>query len=94
MPKDISTLENAVKSANIREVASNLYNIFEEPILSVRPVAKNIKNIMLSSNAIGAMMSGSGPSVFGVFETQNDAEIACKKIRSMNIIPHICRPTK
>ena len=91
-PKSLSGLEAALNEKDIKKVVENTYNIFEEPILSVRPVASAIKAAMLKSNAIGAMMSGSGPSVFGIFANEQDATSACQKITALGVTPHVCRP--
>ncbi len=50
-----------------------LYNVFESAVLPECPDATKIKEILLSSGAVGAMMSGSGPSVFGIFKTESEA---------------------
>lgn len=92
LPRSISPLKEALESGNIGTVAKNLYNIFEQPILAVRPVAANLRRIMLLSGAVGAMMSGSGPSVFGIFETADSALAACETIRKIGVTPHICTP--
>lgn len=91
-PRELDTLRNAVESKDVYAIARATYNIFEAPILSVRPVAAAIKQAMLDSGAIGAMMSGSGPSVFGIFKNDEDAATACDKIRSLGVVPHMCRP--
>ncbi len=91
-PRSLSLLKAAAENGNISEVASNMYNIFEKPILAVRPVAANLRRIMLSSGALGAMMSGSGPSVFGIFDSTAAAESACETIKKIGVVPHICKP--
>ncbi len=91
-PHDLSELQNAMQSGNVTETAKSLYNIFEQPILSIRPVAANLRRIMLTSGALGAMMSGSGPSVFGIFGDEQSALLACEKIRKIGVEPHICKP--
>ncbi|MBQ5390008.1 MAG: 4-(cytidine 5'-diphospho)-2-C-methyl-D-erythritol kinase [Clostridia bacterium] len=63
-------------------IAENMYNIFEEAILPQRPLAQRAKELLLAHGAIGAMMSGSGPTVFGIFpdmEARKSAEAALKK---------------
>ena len=55
---------------------SRLYNIFDEPVLATCPKAKIIKERMLELGAISAIMSGSGPSVFGIFDSADSANAA------------------
>lgn len=93
-PHDRTPLSHAMEEGDINMVAKSIYNIFEKPILSVRPVAANLRRIMLASGALGAMMSGSGPSVFGIFDSTEKAELACDTIQKIGVTPHICTPTK
>lgn len=58
----------------------HLFNIFEEPISAERKAVLEIKSDMLQSGALAALMSGSGPSVFGVFDDMNAAEGAVAKL--------------
>ncbi len=91
-PVDIAALKLAADGKDIVAVAKNLYNIFEEPILSVRPVAARLKSIMLDCGALGAMMSGSGPSVFGIFTSEDAARLARERIETLGVTPHVCKP--
>ena len=91
-PADITPLCEAVKSGDVYAVCKNLYNIFEAPILSARPVAARLKSTMLECGALGAMMSGSGPSVFGIFTDKDAATLACEKIEALGVIPFVCSP--
>ena len=93
-PRKISTMTDALASGSITSVADNVYNIFEQPILAIRPVASNLRRIMLSSGALGAMMSGSGPSVFGIFDSNEKAYAACETIKKIGVTPHVCRPVQ
>ncbi|MEL3912417.1 4-(cytidine 5'-diphospho)-2-C-methyl-D-erythritol kinase [Treponema pedis] len=52
------------------------FNSFEEEIFKVFPVVKKVKDYLLSGGADFALMSGSGSSVFGLFEDEKKAEIA------------------
>lgn len=56
------------------EVASLLYNAFETVILPEHRSAAYAKQAMIEEGAAGALMSGSGPSVFGIFYNWDDAE--------------------
>lgn len=56
------------------EAAALLYNAFEAVILPLRPLAARAKQVMVEEGASGALMSGSGPSVFGLFYNWDDAE--------------------
>ena len=64
----------AVKSGNIAEVGKNLYNIFE----CINPLehTDEIKNLLILNGAVGAVLSGSGSSVVGLFESETLAKKA------------------
>ena len=58
----------------------HLYNIFEDVILPICPKAKKAKEMLISLGASAALMSGSGPSVFGIFENENAARNASNEL--------------
>ena len=90
--RGIQYLEDAVASGDICRVATAMYNVFEGPIIVQRPVAKRILEQMKEEGAIGAMMSGSGPSVFGVFSDKDNAEKTAEKICQTGNFACVCTP--
>lgn len=76
----LDRITNGLIEGDIRMIADNMYNIFEQAILPMCPQAREIKNKMLEAGALGAMMSGSGPAVFGIFESKESAERAVKTL--------------
>lgn len=73
---------------------SGLYNIFEDAVLPGCPGAVGIKARLKELGAKYAMMSGSGPSVFGIFGTASDAENAAATLRAEGIVAHAAQSTK
>lgn len=73
----VSSLEN---ESGI-DFYKHIYNIFEKPVIEQRPAVKRIKDIMQENSALATLMSGSGPSVYGVFEDVGSAEKACCALR-------------
>ena len=65
---------NKIARLNLRNIASGLHNDLETVTSALHPVINKIKNALLDRGAVGALMSGSGPTVFGIFET----EAACR----------------
>ena len=53
-------------------------NVFEPGIIGQYPVIQEIKDLMESHGALKAMMSGSGPTVFGIFDSQEKMDAAAK----------------
>lgn len=91
-PISIEPLRKALDCGDIKDAAKSFYNIFETPILAERPVAKRIREIMEEEGALRAMMSGSGPSVFGVFDNTESAERAAMRIKETGSFVQITHP--
>ncbi len=72
---------------------NSLYNIFETVVLPKCEGALKIKEKMVLYGANATLMSGSGPSVYGVFKDSSDAQIACQKLRSDGFIAFSCKST-
>ena len=64
---DIDGLIDAIKRQDINGVCSLMGNMLENVTVPLYPVIESIKNDMMDNGAINAMMSGSGPTVFGIF---------------------------
>ena len=71
---------------------NEFFNIFEKTVSNKRPVVNEIKNIMISNGAKQAMMSGSGPSVFGVFGDVESAETTSKNIEQAGYFSCVAFP--
>ncbi len=93
-PKGTEKLRTALLCEHPEDFSKHLFNIFEEPILAQHPVAAKIKMIMLDMEAKAAMMSGSGPSVYGVFESVAHAEKVMEIIQNNGYFAQVCYPAK
>ena len=76
--------------ADTDALCAAFYNLFEFVVPAVQPCVEPLKAIMRALGARGAMMSGSGPSVFGVFETSEAAEAACAELQKMGAAAFVC----
>jgi len=65
-----------------KDLAKLLVNDLEAPVLQERPEISNIKSELLHAGAQGALMSGSGSAVFGIFETEDEALAASRALSS------------
>ena len=72
-------LIECLKNEDTRQLAENMFNVLEGVTMDKHPVIQQIKDIMTNNRALGAMMSGSGPTVFGLHENREDA-VKCKAI--------------
>ena len=78
---DIDGIIAGLENRDLRQIASSMGNVLEEVTIPMHPVIEEIKAEMTASGALGAMMSGSGPTVFGLFDNWKAAKEAQKKIR-------------
>ena len=74
---DADGLMAALEQGDLMEVARRMYNVFED-VLPERQLARvaDIKNILIQQGALGANMSGTGPTAFGLFSSQSQAQAA------------------
>ena len=77
---------------DIEQYCDNLFNIFETVVEPQRPFVTEIKDIMKKQNSAGAMMSGSGTSVFGIFKNESDAIAAVTALKNIGAEAHLCYP--
>ena len=78
---DIKALCSALRSKDLEKIGKALYNRFEDACSE----CESVKRIMLESGALGALMSGSGPSVFGLFADKESAEKAKKALEDQGL---------
>jgi len=68
-----------------------LYNDLEAPAIEILPVIAEIKQTLMANNAVGALMSGSGSAVFGLYPDEATAERAFFEITRLNPNWHVYR---
>lgn len=71
--EQLNELISGIKEGNVKKIAQNLHNDFEFWVPNFYPAIKKIKQKMMQSGTLNAIMSGSGPTVFGVCENYNQA---------------------
>ncbi|MBO7148945.1 MAG: 4-(cytidine 5'-diphospho)-2-C-methyl-D-erythritol kinase [Clostridia bacterium] len=67
----------AIENRDTNAIGKGFYNIFEDVMSDSLKDTFEIKRMLKRNGALAAQMSGSGPSVFGLFERKADAESAC-----------------
>ena len=72
----------ALKEGELEEIVKNLFNSFEELIIKKYPEIGKIKDRLIEESALGALMSGSGPTVFGIAQNKEQALKIYKKLKS------------
>ena len=78
---DIDGMAEAIRTGNLDGITSRLGNVLELVTEPAHPEITRIKRLLLENGADGALMSGSGPTVFGMFKDRRQAERACALLR-------------
>lgn len=71
----------AMQSRDLTEICSKMENVFEQFIAVDNKV--EIKEVMRNNGALGVCMSGSGPTVFGIFDDKNNAEKCAEELKPL-----------
>lgn len=77
---DIDGQVEALREGNLKKLAALMGNVLETVTIPEYPVIEEIKQSMMKHGALNAMMSGSGPTVFGLFEEKDAAEKAYREL--------------
>lgn len=79
---DTEGLINALERGNLGDVARRMYNVFEDvlPVRQAKTVAE-IKSVLIAEGALGACMTGTGSTVFGLFDRKDLAMAAHDRLK-------------
>ncbi len=86
---DIDLLIQDIETKNLADMAAHMGNVLESVTIPNYPVIAQIKEQMIKDGALNAMMSGSGPTVFGIFDDKEKAEVAYKRMREGNLAKQV-----
>lgn len=86
---DIDGMVKAISRHDLRGVIERMENVLETVTILQYPVIDEIKSYMKDFGAVNTLMSGSGPTVFGVFENQQEAAKAFVELKKTNLAPEI-----
>lgn len=86
---DIDGILEGLKEADLFKVASCMGNVLENVTIPEYPVIEKIKQSMKDAGALNAMMSGSGPTVFGIFNERSQAKKAAFRIKETQLAKQV-----
>lgn len=86
---DIDGVIAGLNEGDLKKVASSMGNVLEHVTISDYPIIEEIKNVMSEEGALGAMMSGSGPTVFGIYDDKMLAKQAQQKIKELGLTKQV-----
>jgi len=70
-----------IKNEDLENLSESMVNVLETVTIREYPKLLNIKNIMIEFKALGCIMSGSGPTVFGLFRNKEKAEVCYHRLK-------------
>ena len=82
---DIDGMIKDIENGDLLTMTEKMGNVFEPGIIEKYPVIGEIKNLMEDNGALKAMMSGSGPTVFGIFDDREKMEAAAAVLRESGL---------
>jgi 4-diphosphocytidyl-2-C-methyl-D-erythritol kinase len=89
--KGMETMVQCIEEDDIKCLSKEMFNIFEGAIIPENPIIGDIKNTMEENGALRALMSGSGASVFGLYDDLDKLEFAKRKLQKD--IPYVFHVT-
>lgn len=82
---DIDRMIEAIEQRNVNEVCALLGNVLETVTIKEYPIIDQLKKKMLEMGAINSLMSGSGPTVFGIFKNRKEAYVCADALRGSEL---------
>ena len=90
----LKNLLEALDAEDLDNVCKNMKNVFEDAVIRYRPMVQSIKGTLIEGGALGAMMSGSGTAVFGIFNDKSKAVHCAERLRSEGAFAVLTAPLK
>ena len=82
---DIDGMAESIRKGELSGVVSRLSNVLETVTVPKYPVIAQIKEFLMENGALGALMSGSGPTVFALFDDGQRAKQALEALRTAKL---------
>ena len=89
MHPDIDGIVTALADGDLYGVTDRMANVLDTVTVPEHPVIDEIKKQMMASGAVNALMSGSGPTVFGIFDDEEKAKKACEDMKASGLARQI-----
>ncbi len=86
---DVDGMVQAIREGNLLGITNRMGNVLENVTIPEYPVIDQIKKCMIEQGALNAMMSGSGPTVFGIYEDREKAEKTKRIIQDRNLADQV-----
>ena len=86
---NVDGMKAAIEGGDLHRMAEYMENVLETVTIKAYPVIEEIKDFMKSRGALNALMSGSGPTVFGIFEKEEEARKTYDELKEAGLAKNI-----
>lgn len=86
---DVEKMVEAINNQDLKMLASLLSNVMEEVTIPEYPIIQDIKEVMLENGALNSIMSGSGPTVFGLYNDKESAEKTVELLKEKQLTEQV-----
>lgn len=86
---DVDGMVEALESQNLSAIAERMENVLETVTVNMHPEIEELKNLMKDQGALNAIMSGSGPTVFGLFDDKDKVWETAMMISDQELAPEV-----
>lgn len=93
---DIDGMLECLRIKDLKGICDRLENVLETVTIKEYPIIEEVKKHLMDQGAMGALMSGSGPTIFAIFQDKKTADNALKSLRSIEDIKqaYVVRPIR
>lgn len=89
---DTNGVVDCLHNGDLNGIAKRLFNVMEGVSVKICPEIENLKSAILDFSPLGVVMSGSGPTVFGVFDDEQKAKACLNGCKQLTAEAFICEP--
>lgn len=86
---DIDGMVTAIREGRLQGITDRMENVLESVTVPAYPIIESIKGKMLELGASASLMSGSGPTVFGIFTKRPAAEYAFRQLKATDLAKQV-----
>lgn len=86
---DVEKMVEAINNQDLKMLAGLLSNVMEEVTIPEYPIIQDIKEVMLENGALNSIMSGSGPTVFGLYDDKESAEKTVELLKEKQLTEQV-----
>lgn len=86
---DVEKMVEAINNQDLKMLAALLSNVMEEVTIPEYPIIQDIKEVMLENGALNSIMSGSGPTVFGLYDDKESAEKTVELLKEKQLTEQV-----